>query len=318
MTILANATTLRLSNRKILVFLLIFNIITASVVFTNYWTSAISIQPWRIFNRIADYFSQAKVKLSNFKNGFKSIGNKSTRGQYYAVIDNETYPKFVSTFHNQTLNFTHLNELQRNKTKVIVLWNTWYSWKDWKYGLGKSLPFEANKCPVTNCELTYDRSRLNETDLVMFSGIGLRNKSSVPVHVRNNRTRLVLFNNESPQLTPNLARSHFNGLFDLVAYNKRDSDFAPFYYADIEFEWVAKAGDKLYAATLQNATSNMSFSSNGDSVAKVERKFAVALISNCNTVYSNRFELIEAMRKHVEVDVYGKCGLSCNIANENR
>jgi hypothetical protein len=290
----------------------ILALFTLSFVFNIVWTYSREFSSHKIFNLTTNHVSKTDFESINSTENLLPIISK-TSDKILTVIDNQLYPKIVSTFHDKTINFTRLNE--SNNTKLIVLWNKWYTWIDWKYGLGKTAPFEANKCPVTNCELTYDRSRLNETDLVILSGLGLRDKNKVPAHVRNNRTRLVLFNNESPELTSNLANPNFNDLFDLVAYYKRDSDFAPFYYADIEFEWIEKSSSTTHSTKKQISSQAKTSNNNSDRNSK---KFAAALISNCNQAYSNRLELITVMRKYVAVDIYGKCGISCNINNENR
>jgi hypothetical protein len=254
-----------------------------------------------LFTNSTRLSSQAKTEIT----GELFISSKK---QYNVTLNGQAYPKVLPSFHSQTLNFTYLNKVQANRTKLIVLWNTWYSWVDWKYGLGKRTPFENNKCPVTNCELTYDRTRLNQTDLVVFDGLSLKSKDQVPVHVRNDRTRLVLFMNEAPRIAPGLPWSQFNGLFDLVVYYKRDSDFAPFYYADNEYEWSDEPKSlKDVALSLPKSEKN-----------NVKKKFAAAMISNCNRKYTNRLDLIDAMQKHVQVDLYGKCGIDCMIPDENR
>lgn len=50
---------------------------------------------------------------------------------------------------------------------MILAWNKFYGMDNFGYGLGKVKPFANNHCPVTNCELTMDKKRLNEADYVV-------------------------------------------------------------------------------------------------------------------------------------------------------
>jgi hypothetical protein len=84
--------------------------------------------------------------------------------QYQVEIDGEIYPKYVPNYFNQSLNFICLNS---GRMKKILLWTTYFGSPHFYFGLGKRDPFVVNECPVTNCELTNDRSVVNQSNLVI-------------------------------------------------------------------------------------------------------------------------------------------------------
>lgn len=81
---------------------------------------------------------------------------------YIVNIDGENYPKSVPLFSNRSINFECLNQnASGNKIKLIMAWTSYF---------GNDLfnnPLASEFCPVRNCEITSDKSRLNESDLVL-------------------------------------------------------------------------------------------------------------------------------------------------------
>ncbi|RNA05317.1 alpha-(1-3)-fucosyltransferase C-like [Brachionus plicatilis] len=190
-----------------------------------------------------------------------------------------------------------MNHKTSFKPKVILLWNDLGPWKDYQYGIGKFEPFVKRNCPVTNCEITKNKSHLSESDLVI---VHMRSKFSYLPTNRPEKTRMVFFIIESPihsyQFHPK-----YNGLFNLTATYNLNSDFSPYYYSNIEFKWER----------------NLKFDENQDfSINKT--KLAFFLATNCRA-FSKRTEYVKEMQKHSNrIDVYGGCGKSCNISGEDR
>ena len=85
--------------------------------------------------------------------------------QYYALIDGVVYPKSVPLYQNKSINFDCLNLHSRDKkSKTILFWNTFFHSNHTE---GKIEPFRKMNCPVVNCEITMNRSLLNESDYVV-------------------------------------------------------------------------------------------------------------------------------------------------------
>ncbi|RNA14438.1 glyco 3-alpha-L-fucosyltransferase A-like [Brachionus plicatilis] len=216
--------------------------------------------------------------------------------QFFVEIDGQTYPKIVPSFFNASINFECLNSAQ-TKPKLILLWNEYGPWKDYKYGLGKYEPFIRRKCPVTNCEITKDKSRLAESDLVL---VHMRSKYSKLPLDRPYKSRLVFLITESP-IHSKQFHPTFNGLFNLTATFNQNSYFSPFYYSNIELKWQL----------------NQEFDPDKD-FSQGKTRLAVILASNCQA-HSKRIEYVREMQKYSQkIDIYGGCGKSCNIPGENR
>ena len=54
-----------------------------------------------------------------------------------------------------------LKRPKQDKPKLILVWKPIYK---------KFTKFDLEKCPVSNCETTLDRSKINESDVIVFSG----------------------------------------------------------------------------------------------------------------------------------------------------
>ncbi len=87
----------------------------------------------------------------------------------------------------------------------------------------------------------------------------------------------------------------YQGVFDLFASYRKDSDFTSIYYSDSGFYWNSE--------TATNNVTDIFGSKSNDS-----SRFAVTLISNC---VSGRLNLIKEHQKYINIDIYGKCGLTC-------
>lgn len=89
-----------------------------------------------------------------------------TKRQFRVTLDGVTYPNVVPLYHNSSIDFQCLNSSKSVKT--ILMWTKFNGSPLVNYGFGVRRPFEQMECPVTNCELTNDRNKLNVSDLVLF------------------------------------------------------------------------------------------------------------------------------------------------------
>ncbi|RMZ94533.1 hypothetical protein BpHYR1_039127, partial [Brachionus plicatilis] len=87
--------------------------------------------------------------------------------EFKVVIDGEPYPQIVPLFFNQSINFSCLNSNPKRKT--ILLWNKFIGLPNIPVNSKDlhNLLLKSN-CPVTNCDLTTDKNRLNSSDMVLF------------------------------------------------------------------------------------------------------------------------------------------------------
>lgn len=81
-------------------------------------------------------------------------------------IDGENYPKFIPLYYNQSINFECLNK--RKNILKILLWTEIKGAPLQIVKPGPKVGLEEFNCPITNCEFTYNRSQLSESDMVLF------------------------------------------------------------------------------------------------------------------------------------------------------
>ena len=267
---------IRLFNKKLNIFI---PILFLNVLFTFYF----------IFNtkNIEDASKKIIINKLNSEEKYCKYFNEDYK-QYYHDFDGVKYPQYLYLSQNYTINFDCLNNNRPMKT--ILAWNRFYGEANFGYGLGKTKPFRDHFCPVTNCELTNDKRRLNESDLVM---VMLTDSIDTPIPTyRGGRARWVSVVIESPVHTPSY--SIFNGVFNYTSDYLDESEFGLNYESQKQFLWGL----------------NTTFDDNHDYSAG-KSGFMVALISNCNAWHNRRLDYINELRKYIEVDIYGKCGIEC-------
>jgi len=218
-------------------------------------------------------------------NIFTSIKNENFQ------INDKTYPNFVPIVYNKSIDFKCLNFNIINKsTKTILLWTKFNGLPLFSIETGYKKPFEQINCPVTSCELTNDRTKLNQSSLVLFH---LRNKIDYFPLARPLNQRWVHLIYESP-INCHLCDKYDN-TFNLSATYTKDSDFTSIYWLDSGIYWQT----------------NLNFTINNISGVYANRSEMVAtLISSCNAP-SSRSLYIRELQNHVAVRIFGKCGQPC-------
>ena len=212
--------------------------------------------------------------------------------QYTIEIEGIKYPRHVPLYLNASINFKCLDN--SHKTKTILFYNTWFGNAQFSVGLGVRGPFQRQQCPVTSCETTSDKSRLNESDFVvthMRDSIAELPKNRPP----NQRWIFLLY--ESPVHSGDFTK--YNNFYNLTATYRLDSDFPGIYETGAGFIWKKN----------EDFDENLDFSS-------LKSEFAVAVISNCHAS-SQRLEYIHQMQKFVSVNVFGTCGQKCPSKYKN-
>lgn len=210
--------------------------------------------------------------------------------QFKVDFNGVSYPKYIPLRDNQTFNFDCMNK--NKKSKVILFWTPLYDFKDFYYGLGTKDPFIKHKCPVYNCELTNDRSRVNDSDLIIFSFANQIDSLPNPAWRKPNQ-RWVFVLIESPVHVPGSRFISYNNLFNMSVTYKLSSDFMSHYSYETYNTWQLN----------ENFDENQNFYQD-------KTEFAAIIVSNCGGS-SGRLAYINEMRKYVKVDIYGNCGQAC-------
>lgn len=235
---------------------------------------------------------QQNLKISKFKNN-KPTCNPINHNYIHKrfKIDNEIFPKSYPLYLNSSINFKCINSSSKNKIKTILLWNGFFERPSYGFDFGRVEPFKKNLCPVTNCELTNDRSRINQSDFVI---VHMRNKIDPPPNYRPHFQRWVFALYESPVHSDNY--SIYNGVFNLTSSFRLDADFPRLSGSYKRFYWQK----------------SLNFDENYDFLGEKihEEKFAAAVISNCGAG-SRRLDYINKLSNFIKVDVFGRCGKPC-------
>lgn len=233
-------------------------------------------------------------KITNIKD--KEVDSKSCDPidrnfkQYSVDFNGIIYPRYLLRNQNYSNNFDCFNKKHENK--VILAWNSFYGSKNFGYGIGKNQPFINNNCPVTNCELTNDKSRLNEADYAMVLVSDSFDK--LPVE-RASKTRWVWMLIESPYYQRTYG--HLNGLFNYTSDFLYESEFGSNYASQMRFLWA------------KNTTFNEKHNYHAGKTG-----FLTALISNCGAS-NNRLKYVHKLGTYIDVQIYGRCGTTCPSGN---
>jgi hypothetical protein len=235
---------------------------------------------WRAFDDTYNY--ELRVQVDVERPTCEPIdGSRSPRVR----INGRVYPPKLALSFNASINSACLNRASSTPRRILV-WSRFFG--------TASMPEAVDNlrgCPVTNCEITHDRSRLAHSDMVLVHVVD-RQDPKLPLH-KPSAQRWVFAAYESPMHTRDL--TSYNGYFNLTSSYRMDSDFPNFYRNgfDQRFTW----------------TRNETFNKEHD-YSRGKSEFAFALISNYRDK-SKRLDYIDELRRHVPVSVYGSFGNKC-------
>ena len=215
----------------------------------------------------------------------------NTSTQFSVIIDGIKYPNRLPLYENKTINFKCLNTSKNIKT--ILMWNKFNGLPhiNYKYGIRK--PFELINCPVTSCELTNNRNKLDKSDLVLFH---LRNNIDYFPNRTSASQKFVHVIYESP-INCHLC-DKYDDVFNSTASYLTKSDYSSLYWTDSGLSWDI----------------NKNFNSTKDYSNKTE--FSFALISNCEAT-NLRNSYIDELKKYIPVKIFGACGEPCPSSTTN-
>ena len=222
-------------------------------------------------------FSRRKMKSSLQVNNTHSLGNNLD-----AMINV-----------NSTTNNSQL--IQRERTKTLLLIYTvffrkvkWITDRD-NCGFENKFLFAANKCLSGDFELTYDKQRFEESDLVVFHARNMPSVDHLRTLLKNRSTsqRWVYALWESPNATPDPAP--LNGLFNSTLTFRSDSDF-----------WSPYGSyEELSEEEKMNKINNIPDYSQG------KTELVAWMVSNCGA--QPRMAFVQNLKKYIKVDVFGGC-----------
>lgn len=174
-----------------------------------------------------------------------------------------------------------LEYLNRSVTYTILYYNQPAEWKN-----GNDV-VNFKKCPYTDCSVTTERSRMMDCEAVIFQ------HKSLPVAppIKNHKQVWIFTSSESPYYTRRpVLMPKWRHVFDWSMSYRRDSDVFLGYGLIIPRKTpLVRDYDLVFS----------------------EKKGEVAwIVSNCRT-QSKREKYVEELKKHIKVDIFGKCGEAC-------
>ncbi|CAL1281224.1 unnamed protein product [Larinioides sclopetarius] len=168
--------------------------------------------------------------------------------------------------------------------KLILLWTSFFDY--WGYFPQENLQ-QCRRC--RNCRITTDRSKLKESDAVIFHARDMSLSDLPPV--RYPHQRWIFYCLESPPYSDFNGLLHMRNMFNWTMTYRSDSDIVA------QYGMVAKTHpQKVDMQSLLWSFRNKS-------------KSVVWMSSHCPT-NGGRDSYVEELRKYIDVDIYGSCGTS--------
>ena len=184
-------------------------------------------------------------------------------------------------------------EEERTKT-VVLVYTVFFGIVKWigdrdNCGFENKFLFAANKCLSGDFELTYDKQRFEESDLVVFHARNMPRVDHLRTLLKSRPTsqRWVYALWESPNATPNPAP--LNGLFNSTWTYRSDSDFLSPYGSYVELSEDEKI-DKM---------------KNIPDYSQGKTELVAWMVGNCGA--QPRMAFVQNLKKFINVDVFGRC-----------
>ena len=211
---------------------------------------------------------------------------------------------------------------EKPKAKRILYWTGFYPSKDFMFGFGQK-PFIDIGCKVNNCVTTDDRTKLNESDAIIFHfhRYNYNVNDMPPFRLPHQRYIFYLYEAlahdvEMPFSFAQFANRTAN-FFNWTMSHRRDSDiYSAMTYGAIQRKKTSPISDRL-PPKLANGVRPESPSKLMDPFASAKEKLKkktklVAWFCSHKATHGKRQEYFTELSKHVAVDIYGSCGnLTC-------
>ncbi|XP_063230901.1 alpha-(1,3)-fucosyltransferase C-like [Bacillus rossius redtenbacheri] len=198
------------------------------------------------------------------------------------------------------------NPRSNRDLKKILYWNSFFGYEDYAFGFGRA-PFVKNNCPVDNCLVTNRRDvgpNLEDFDAIIFHAwqLGWITKRALSARRRPHQ-RYVFFLLESPSIHRSRL-DHLTDFFNWTMTYRRDSDI---YRPYSLFVPVNESRSYLDLDQMRHPVWADPVNATPVEVPSGKTRLVAWFVSNCRTP-GKRELYVQELSKHVQVDVYGKCG----------
>jgi len=180
-------------------------------------------------------------------------------------------------------NSSHISEdPEKVPLKTILLWNGLNGWGRVRGGRGE---FIRQKCPVSTCVITTDKSKTETADLILFKDMLTKSDISRP-----DFQLWMLYMLECPLHTGTV--THVSAVNWTATYRQDSTIVTPYE------KWV------YYDQNVKAIEQNFNYAEN-------KTKKVAWFVSNCGA-RNGRLQYARELSKYISVDIYGSCGnLSC-------
>ena len=242
-----------------------------------------------------DYFNGTELSLFRGK-----AQNKSTEGDTRQLNDilyeqNDFYDLESKLFPC---------EKSGKSTKVILLYTTLFGDKRWTSLVNElTTHLQDVNCPVQNCEITYDRTKVDRADAVIFHGVDLLwdkefQSQQLLTISRPSWQRWVFFMHEPPMKNEK-DYSTYNWIFNWTASYRRKSDiFVPYF----RYEKIAPVEKKSIGQTYADETEEEQ--NTITNYAEGKTGLVAWAVSHCGLI-REKFAL--ELQRYIRITVYGRC-----------
>ena len=167
-------------------------------------------------------------------------------------------------------------------TKIFkMLWFVPPAW------LPKQKTHIMDYCEFKNCEISFNKSDIDNSDLVLFNHAEMNIQPPVK---RNNQIWVFSSHESPPHMYKYYTQNQWVDKFDWTFSYRPDSEgYAP------------------YGSIVPRETKERNYSA----IFEKKSKDVAWVVSNCETI-SKREQYVEKMGKIINVDIFGKCGKSCD------
>lgn len=172
----------------------------------------------------------------------------------------------------------------KNQTFTVILWTNYFNVKN--HSSFDESPTAAS-CPFRNCKFSQDRTKVTESDAVVFHQADMSLKD-LPAS-KTSRQRWVMFNQESPLDSLMLSPAYDNLFNWSMTYHS---------WADVRVPFFEVCRE------LQNSSLDDFDGHQGQKLSKAWS--AVWFVSNCHSP-SNRMAYVEQLQDFIHIDIVGAC-----------
>jgi len=190
--------------------------------------------------------------------------------------------------------FGHFSAEEPIEMPLILMW-TGFFWGDYSDRMRVAL----ERCP-NRCRSTSNKKLVSEASAVLFHIVDY-NHTNVP-RIRHPNQSYVFFMHEPPTFFG--AHMTKNDFFNLSMTFRTDSDVPMPYGKFTKRDGTEKPGDIFTEAEVR------------EKVGK-KTKLVAWFVSRCSTPGGREF-YVDALKKHVQVDVFGACGSHCDKPCEEK